>query len=60
MINNVKNKENKSPPTITIPNDILLLELAPNAKAIGNAPNDVARVVINMGLNLIAAASTAA
>ncbi len=37
------------PPTITIPNGIRLVEDAPNDNASGNAPNDMARLVINMG-----------
>lgn len=37
------------PPTITTPNGMRLVEEAPSDKARGNAPNDMARLVINIG-----------
>ena len=37
------------PLTITIPNGTRLVAAAPNDNAIGNAPNDIAKLVISIG-----------
>ena len=52
ITNNVSIKENNIPPTITMPKGILLVDAAPIDKAIGKAPNDMARLVIRIGRNL--------
>src|SRR5881275_309491 len=39
ITNKVRIKENKIPPTTTIPNGIRLVEAAPRLNAIGKAPN---------------------
>lgn len=56
-MNSVKINEKMVPPTMTTPMPILLLEAAPMDSAIGNAPNAIARLVINIGLNLDSDAS---
>jgi len=48
------------PPTITIPRGIRLVEAAPKERAIGRAPNIMARLVINIGRKRMDEASTAA
>ena len=57
MTNKVKTKAKMVPPTITTPIPILLLEAAPMDKAIGKAPNAMARLVIKMGLSRASEAS---
>ena len=51
ITNNVRISENINPPTTTIPSGTRLAEEAPRLSAMGNAPNEVARLVINMGRN---------
>src|SRR5215831_4375511 len=46
---NVRISENIIPPTITIPKGTRLVDEAPKLNAIGKAPNEVARLVINIG-----------
>ena len=50
MTNKVNISENKVPPTMTTPIPILLVDAAPNDKAIGSAPNAMAKLVIKIGL----------
>ncbi len=47
--NSVNINENKIPPTITTPRGIRLVAAAPNDKARGSAPNDMARLVMRIG-----------
>lgn len=49
ITNKVSTSENMIPPTITTPNGTRLVEDAPNDKARGKAPRDMARLVINIG-----------
>ena len=60
ITNKVSNNEKHKPPTTTIPNGIRLVEPAPKANAIGNAPKIVANEVIKIGRKRAAADSNAA
>ena len=53
ITNRVSTNENKIPPMITIPNGILLVDASPSDSARGRAPNDIAKLVMIMGLNLL-------
>ncbi len=57
ITNNVNTKENRVPPTMTTPIPIRLVEAAPSDKAIGQAPNEIAKLVINIGRSRACAAS---
>ena len=46
MTNKVSTRENMIPPTTTIPRGTRLVAAAPRLMAIGNAPKEVARLVI--------------
>jgi hypothetical protein len=46
----VSTNENIVPPTITTPIPILLVDAAPKDMAIGNAPSEMAKLVIKIGL----------
>ncbi len=51
ITNNVRIKEKIIPLTITMPKGTRLVTAAPSESAIGNAPNAIARLVINIGRN---------
>src|SRR4051794_39639192 len=60
ITNKVRIKENKIPPTTTMPNGIRLVAAAPRLNAIGKAPKEVAKLVINIGRSRCEAASLTA
>ena len=57
---NVRTNENRTPPTITMPNGIRLVAASPSDKASGNAPKLIARLVIKIGRNRCDAAKITA
>ena len=60
ITNKVNTRENIIPPTITIPNGIRLVDDAPNDNANGNAPKDIAKLVIKIGRKRCVAAKITA
>ncbi len=59
-MNSESTRENITPPTITRPSGLRLVEAAPRERAMGSAPNIMAMLVISMGRRRRVAASMAA